>query len=49
MPVQRLLDLLGQQAVSLDGHEHVGRLHADLEVREVQAVEMLDMAQRRLD
>ena len=34
------------RAIGLDGHEHIGGLHADLEVREVQAIEMLDMTQR---
>src|SRR5690606_16718770 len=45
---QRLLDLGGEQAIGTDGHEHVGGLNADLEVLEVQLVEMIDMAQRRL-
>ncbi|MCY1405881.1 hypothetical protein D9M71_211320 [compost metagenome] len=47
--MQGLLDLLGQQAVGGDGHEHVGGLHADLEVLEVQLVEMIDMAHGRLE
>src|SRR5690606_26577053 len=46
--VQRLLDLGGEQAIGTDGHKHVGGLDADLEVLEVQLVEMIDMAQRRL-
>ncbi|MCY1332007.1 hypothetical protein D9M69_176880 [compost metagenome] len=45
--VQRLLDLLRQQAIGGDRHEHVGGLHADLEVLEVQLVEMIDMAHGR--
>src|SRR5690606_28546248 len=47
--VQRLLDLVGQLAVGGNRHEHVGGLHADLEVWEIQAIQMLDMAQRGLD
>src|SRR5471030_1488689 len=47
--VQRLDNFLGQQAIGGDGHEHVGSLHADLEVLEIQAFQVLDMTQGRLD
>ena len=43
--MQRLLDLAGQLAVGLQGHEDVGGFDADLEVLEVVAVEDLGVAQ----
>src|SRR5690606_6479987 len=43
--VQRLDDLGRQLTVGGHRHEHVRGLHADLEVLEVQAIEVLDMTQ----
>ncbi len=43
--MQRLFDLLRQQAIRLHRQEHIRSFNTDFEIREVQAVEDFDMAQ----
>jgi hypothetical protein len=43
--VQRLNDFLGQQAIGLNGHEHIGRFDADFEVLKIQALKVLYVTQ----
>jgi hypothetical protein len=47
--MQRLVDLLGQQAIGTDRQEDVGRLDAHLEVLEVEAIQVIHVAHGGLE